>query len=134
MHLRSYRLSRFRSPHLVRHRATTAVSGSILDAGRCSGGAGVLDVCSSRDGPCGPRSPPTRAVHGRSCKPSRHRVQPPTSKAPSTGDGPAAADWENRAVPRRDCDHVKTLPSTVTVKIPDRTQEAAPRRTVRRHP
>ena len=32
-------------------RATTAVSDSIRDAGRCSGGAGVLDVFSSRGGP-----------------------------------------------------------------------------------
>ncbi len=39
-------------PPLARHRATTAVSDLIRDAGRCSGGAGVLDVCSSRDGPC----------------------------------------------------------------------------------
>ncbi len=29
-----------------------AVSDLIRDPGRCSGGAGVLDVCSSRDGPC----------------------------------------------------------------------------------
>ena len=52
MHLRSYRRSRFRSPHLARHRATTAVSDLIRDAGRCSGDARVLDVFSSRDGPC----------------------------------------------------------------------------------